>query len=384
MGANTEALWREFMSAFGREPAVIAEAPGRVNIIGEHTDYNGGYVLPVAIDRTVAVAATLAGGDATRVCALDFGECDEFAPDAPGRRPGGDWRNYARGVAWALQDAGHRVPGADLAITGDVPHGAGLSSSAAVEVAAAGALAAVSGLDIAPRSLALLAQRAENEFASVQCGIMDQFAAALSREGCALLLDCRSLETQAVPLPASEEVAIVVVDSKAPRRLGDTPYNRRREECSEAARLLGVESLRDASQEMLDAARESLPDHLYRRVRHVITENGRVLEAVETLRRSDLARLGRLMHDSHESLRNDYEVSCAELDLLVDLAQRVEGVLGARLTGGGFGGCTVNFVRREAIDSFRRQVVTEYAKQTGVAAEIHVCRAVEGLRVSHV
>ncbi len=384
MGANTEALRREFRRSFQRDPAVLAIAPGRVNLIGEHTDYNGGYVLPVAIDRTVAVAAGPSDGRVCHVRALDPGESDEFDPGSCERLPAGDWRNYVRGVAWALQDAGHRVAGADLAITGDVPQGAGLSSSAAIEVAVAGALAAISGLAIDPRALALLAQRAENEFAGVQCGIMDQFASALSREGCALLLDCRSLDTEAVRLPAGDDVAIVVVDSRVPRTLGETPYNRRREECSEAARLLGVESLRDASQEMLDAAQADLPEHLYRRARHVVTENERVLDAVEALRRGDLAGLGALMHGSHESLRDDYEVSCRELDLLVDLARHAEGVFGARLTGGGFGGCTVNLVRREAIDSFQRDVVIEYGKQTDLAPEMHVCRAVEGLRVSHV
>ncbi|MDO8615841.1 MAG: galactokinase [Dehalococcoidia bacterium] len=378
MTADREALRRSFARDFGREPEVIAEAPARVNLIGEHTDYNGGFVLPVAIDRTIAVAAALRDDDLFRVRALDFGECDEFRWDTVRRAQG--WRNYPRGVAWALAEAGHHLRGADLAVTGDVPPGAGLSSSAALAVAAGGAVCALSGIDVPPRELALLCQRAENAFAGVQCGIMDQFASALGVAGHALLIDCRSLDVEPVAF-FGPDVAIAVVDSRAPRRLADTAYNQRRQECSEAARLLGVASLRDAGLEQLEANRERLPEPLGRRARHVISENRRVLDAVAALRRGDTATFGGLMYRSHESLRDDFEVSTPELDLLVELARATDGVLGSRLTGAGFGGCTVSLVRQTQLGEFRARILGEYGRQTGLEGEMHVCSIAGGLKV---
>jgi galactokinase len=249
-------------------------------------------------------------------------------------------------------------------------------------LAIAGALAAVSDLEIEGRDLARLCQKAENEFAGVECGIMDQFAAALGEAGCALLIDCRSLHVEPVALP--DDLEIVVVDSKVPRNLAETPYNKRRAECLEAARALGVESLRDVDEQLLETRRSMLPDRLYRRARHVITENERVLAAVSALRREDFRKFGEIMYRSHESLRDDFEVSCLELDLLVELARDADGVLGARLTGAGFGGCTVNLVRAEALEPFRNAVLVPYRERTSLAAEMHVCRAVDGLRVSRV
>jgi galactokinase len=278
-----------------------------------------------------------------------------------------------RGVVWALLDAHIPVPGADIAITGDVPQGAGLSSSAAIEVAVAGALTA--GYGIEPRDMALLCQKAENLFAGVGCGIMDQFTSALGQRDHALFIDCRSLESEPVPLP--EGIAIVIIDSKAPRKLADTAFNRRREECTEAARALGVESLRDADEAMLTG----LSGVLLKRARHVITENTRVQSAVGALRTGDLTTLGRLLHESHASLRDDFEVSTPELDILVEAAGRIDSVVGARLTGAGFGGCTVNLVRQEAVEQVREAIVVEYNKRTGLTADVHVCRAVDGLRV---
>jgi len=382
MSADKEQLRRAFVTTFGREPVLVSESPGRVNLIGEHTDYNQGFVLPAAIDRTVAVAA--APNDATQVRAhsLDFAECDEYPIEGITRVDDQSWRNYVRGVAWAMLEAGHSFRGVDLVISGDVPRAAGLSSSAALEVAIAGALAAVSDIEIEGRDLAKLCQKAENEFAGVECGIMDQFAAVLGEAGCALLIDCRSLEGESVALP--DDLAIVVVDSKVRRNLAETPYNQRREECSQAARALGVESLRDADQQLLEIRRSMLPDHLHRRARHVITENERVLAAVSALRGQDFAAFGEMMYQAHESLRDDFEVSCVGLDLLVELARDADGVLGARLTGAGFGGCTVNVVRREALEAFQAAVVAPYREHTGLAAEMHVCRAVDGLRVSRV
>jgi galactokinase len=378
MSVDTGRLLEEFAAAFGRTAEVLSVAPGRVNLIGEHTDYNEGFVLPVAIDRTVAVAAAGRDDGHFRVRSLDYGECDEFTVQ-DGRA--GGWRDYVRGVAWAFAEAGHPTAGADLAIGGDVPQGAGLSSSAAIEVAVAGALAATGRVELAGLQVARLARRAENEFVGVQCGIMDQFASALCRSGHALLVDCQSLEVKHIPLALEEQgVSIVIIDSKVPRRLADTAYNRRMEECGEAARALSLESLREAG----ETAVEVLPEPLRRRARHVVRENLRVTAAVAALGSRDVDRFGALMFESHASLRDDFEVSCRELDLLVELALSAEGVLGARLTGAGFGGCTVNLVRGEMLDGIRGAVVERYRDETGLPAEMHVCRAVDGLKVMHV
>jgi len=378
LSIGTNAARLAFERVFGRTSEIESEAPGRVNLIGEHTDYNEGFVLPVAIDRTVSVAAARAVGTTVRVYAAVFDARDEWRIDAPRRTGRREWRDYVRGVVWALLDAGYRLRGADLAIGGDVPLGSGLSSSAALEVAVAGAICALSELEIDPQRLSLLCQKAENQFVGVQSGIMDQLAAACSRDGHAMLIDCRSLDLDLVPLP--EDVAIVVVDSKVPRRVGETPYNQRREECTAAAQALGVASLRDAA--ISDA--ERLPEPLRRRTRHVVLENQRVLEAAEALRSANPARLGGLMYESHESLREDFEASTRELDLLVELASRTKGVLGARLTGAGFGGCTVNLVERNAVAGFEAGVVAPYREQTGLDAQMFVCAAVDGLRASRV
>jgi len=381
MSVNVEALRQTFLERFGRHPELISQAPGRVNMIGEHTDYNDGLVLPLAIDRSVAVAAA-GGGDMVQAYSADFEARDEWRIDAPRRTGRAEWRDYVRSVAWALLDAGHRLCGGDFVIAGDVPQGAGLSSSAALEVAVAGALLALSGIQIEPRALALLCQKAENQFVGVQCGIMDQLAAACCREGHALLIDCRSLEVEHVPLPPG--VVIIVVNSGVTRRLEETAYNRRRGECAEAARMLGVASLREAGEATLEASRDRLPETLFRRARHVAAENARVVAAAESLRASNIEAIGHLMFESHASLRDDFEVSTAGLDLLVDLATRTEGVLGARLTGAGFGGCTVNLVTKGAEERFRAEVAEGYRRETGLAAGMHVCHAVRGLEVRSV
>jgi galactokinase len=375
LSAHTETLRHAFEHKFGREPEFLSEAPGRVNLIGEHTDYNEGFVLPVAIDRRVTIAAAPAEGKRVRVYSADFDARDEWQVDAPRRTGRREWRDYVRGVAWVLQDAGHELRGADLAIAGNVPQGAGLASSAALEVAVAGALCAVSGEEVEPQKLAVLCQKAENQFVGVQCGIMDQLAAACSRAEHALLIDCRSLQVERVPLP--DDVAIVVVDSKVQRTLGDTAYNARREECAAAARALGVASLRDAAVGDVDR----LPQPLNRRARHVITENRRVLEAVAALRSENLNRFGELMYESHASLRDDFEASTPELDLLVELASWTEGVIGSRLTGAGFGGCTVSLVHPEAVHDVQTAVVDGYYERSGLAAEMFICRAAGGLDV---
>jgi len=373
--ALAKQLLATFEQAFRRPPTFVSEAPGRVNLIGEHTDYNEGLVLPLAIDRTVVVAAAPTDAKTVRVYSADFDARDEWPADAPRRTGRREWRDYVRAVAWALLDAGYELGGGDLAIAGDVPLGAGLSSSAALEVAVAGALCTMAGIEIEPQRLALLCQKAENQFVGVQCGIMDQLAAACSRAGHALLIDCRSLEIEHIPLPS--DVSIVVVDSKVRRELGETAYNQRREECAAVARALGIKSLRDADQG--DIAR--LPEPLERRARHVVSENERVLDTVTALQSGELSTVGALMFQSHSSLRDDFEVSTPELDLLVELASRTDGLLGARLTGAGFGGCTVNLLVAGTEERFEAEVVERYRQETGLAAEMLVCKPADGLTV---
>ena len=380
MSTDRIALVDGFRRRFGRPPQLVAEAPGRVNLIGEHTDYNEGHVLPLAIDRTVAVAAA-PQAEVVQAYSLDYDQDDSFSLAEARPLPEGGWRNYVRGVAWALWEAGHPLCGLQLALAGDVPIGAGLSSSAALEVAVAAAFAAAGGIHLDPRDLALLAQRAENGFVGVQCGVMDQFAAVFGRSDHALLIDCRSLDVEPVPLRLDERGIVVVVDSAVRRALGDSPYNQRRRECVQAAAALGVSALRDVTPDELEARRRELPPDLYRRARHVATEEARVTAAVDALKGDDLETLGRLLCESHESLRDDFQVSCRELDLLVDLAANVGDVLGARLTGAGFGGCTLNLVRRGALDAFRCGVLQEYRERTGLPAEMHVVRASRGLEV---
>ncbi len=384
MSADRTALLEAFRRRFGRPAQLVAEAPGRVNLIGEHTDYNEGHVLPLAIDRTVAVAAA-PRADAVHAYSLDYDQEDSFSLAEIRPLPEGGWRNYVRGVAWALREAGHALRGLQLALSGDVPIGAGLSSSAALEVAVAGAFSIGDAIALDPRDLALLAQRAENDFVGVQCGIMDQFAAAFGQPDHALLIDCRSLDVQAVPLSLDEqEIVVVIVDSAVRRSLGDSSYNQRRRECEQAAAALGVPALRDVAPDELEARGRELPPELYRRAHHVATEETRVTAAVDALRHGDVDMLGRLLCESHESLRDQFEVSCPELDVLVELAAPVESVLGARLTGAGFGGCTLNLVRRRALDVFRRGVLETYRQRTGLPAEMHIVRASQGLQVTDV
>jgi galactokinase len=373
-------LRKQFEETYGRQPRIVSAAPGRVNLIGEHTDYNDGLVLPAAIDRSVAVAAAGRDDGLIRARSVDYGQSDEFSLERVRRFMGSrGWRDYVRGIAWALQEEQLDLRGADMLISGDVPPGAGLSSSAAVEMAVAGALARLAELDINPPKLALLAQRAENLFVGVQCGIMDQLTSAIGEKDHALLIDCRTLEVEAVAIP--QDIDIVVVNSCVQRELEATPYNRRREECGEAAALVGVESLRDADSTLLDQRRRDMPDNLYRRARHVITENDRVRDLAGALAADDREAIGRLMSASHESLRTDFEASTPELDTLVEIAAGVPGVIGARLTGAGFGGCTVNLVEREGVDKFERAIVDGYTRATGLTAEVYRCHASDGLRV---
>jgi galactokinase len=385
MVADREGLVIAFRRVFKRPPQVVAEAPGRVNLIGEHTDYNRGYVLPVAIDRTVVALASGSDAPVLRSFAADVDECDEAPIDGLAPVAGGGWRNYVRGAAWALAAAGYSRAGADLAFGGDVPIGAGLSSSAALLVAVTAVLTRVVGVILTPVQIADLARRAENEFVGVQTGIMDQLTAATATAGHALLIDCKTLAADSVPIPDPREMAILVVDSGVSRTLSETAYNDRRRECEQAAALLGVASLRECTLEALEHRRAEMPPHLYRRARHVITENQRVLEAADAFRNRDLERVGKLLYRSHESLRDDFEVSTPELDLLVDLARQADGVIGARLTGAGFGGAAVLLVRPDSGHRrlvLPRRVIAHYERETGRKVRALVCRAAGGLRVS--
>ncbi len=343
-----------FRRVFGTPPEAVAQAPGRVNLLGEHTDYNDGFVLPTPLPYRTRVEAARAEGVVDAYSA-SFGERRARPLEAP---PQGDWLDYVAGCLHALRTAGHAVPGARLYITSRLPMGAGLASSAALEVAVLRALCALYRLDLDDRALAQLAQRAEATYVGVRCGVMDQMVASLGRKDHALFLDTRTLEVAHVPLPAGVRVA--VVDSGVPRRLAEAGYNQRRSECEAAARALGVPALRDLTPADLPRL-EALPAPLARRARHVITENARVLEGLEALKRGDAARFGALMLASHASLRDDFEVSTPELDALVALALEA-GALGARLTGAGFGGAIVALVPKNRYAAWKQRVLAGWAR----------------------
>ena len=352
----------EFGSVHGRAPEVTWYAPGRVNLIGEHTDYNDGFVLPLGIPLGITVAAARRVDDTLRIASRQ--EPDDVVEVAlDGLEPGAvvGWSSYVAGIAWSLREDGVRVTGADLLVDGAMPVGAGLSSSAALECAAAGALLDLAGETRPLATVALLAQRAENDFVGMPCGVMDQFASTHARAGHLLLLDTRTLAVEQIPFDlAAEGLELLVVDTRAPHRLVDGEYAARRGSCEEAARLLGVPALRDV--EDLPAALEALTDEtLRRRVRHVVTENGRVLEVVARLRDGDVRGIGPALTASHASLRDDYEVSCLELDLAVDTALAA-GAHGARMTGGGFGGSAIALVEASATADVRAAVLAAFAE----------------------
>ena len=342
---------RAYRERFDNEPEHIASAPGRINLIGEHTDYNGGFVLPCAVGRRVAVAVGR-GGD--ELYSTNF---DETRP--MGGEKDASWADYPRGVAWAIGEAGGEIGDFQAVFAGDVPLGAGLSSSAAIEAATALALDALFGLDIDRKDLAVLCQRAENDFVGVGTGIMDQYASLLCEKGAALLVDCRSLEAENVPLDLKKVgLALLVCDTRIERGLADTGYDDRRAACERAAKVLGVEQLRDARKE--DLAR--LSGEELKRARHIVSENSRVLEAVKALQAEDFRELGRLMYASHASMRDDFEISTPELDSFVELAQEF-GAPGARLTGAGFGGCAIALVREVETEALTRNEFQVFAEK---------------------
>jgi galactokinase len=374
-------LRREFSEAFGGE-ARLFRAPGRVNLIGEHTDYNGGFVLPMAIDREAAIAIRSRPDRVVRVRSANFDESAEFRLDDPSAREKGEWINYFIGVAAILEREGVRLSGADLVIRSDVPGGAGLSSSAALEIAFGLSITEISAQKVDRKLLAKAGQLAEHEFVGAKVGIMDQFVSAHARRGHALFLDCRSLEYEHLPLDTSD-VAVVLCDTNVKHEIAATEYNTRRAECDEAVAVLkekmpGILELRDVSVEDLDRYGAMLEPTILKRARHVVTENARVQRAVEMLNAGDLAGFGELMWQSHRSLRDDYEVSCRELDILVEIASAAPGVLGGRMTGGGFGGSTVNLVQRDRLAHLERQVRSEYPVLSGLQASILVSDACAG------
>ncbi len=367
-----------FGSYFNGKPAFLVRAPGRVNLIGEHTDYNEGYVLPMALERAVWMALAPRKDRVVQVRSLNFGTESVFSLDDLSRGEG--WPEYIKGVAYALQKAGFVLRGWDGMMAGDVPVGAGLSSSAAVEMATARAFAIASGWEWDPLRVAKIGQQAENDWIGVKSGIMDQMASAACREGHALFLDCRSLEIQQVPLP--EDVSIIVMDTGTRRGLIDSTYNERRAQCEAAAHFLGVGSLRDVSLERLReverAKPEGLRDVTLRRARHVITENQRVLDAVEEMRRGNMAGLGKLLNGSHLSLRDDFEVTNAALNQIVACAQGQPGCYGARMTGAGFGGCAMALVDARKSDVFVQAVADGYRDLSGFEPQLYVCRPSQG------
>ncbi len=376
-----ERVVREFERRYERAPAMIARAPGRVNLIGDHTDYNDGFVLPMAIDRAVWIALRPRDGGCVRAYSLDYDESREFDVHQFGTRPEdrGGWAEYVRGVAWALAGAGLVLRGWEGVIAGDVPLGAGLSSSAALELASARAFAGSAELDWQPVAMAQLAQHAENVWVGVNCGIMDQLISAAGIAGHAVLIDCRSLDMTPVPMP--DDAAVVVLDTATRRGLVDSLYNERRAQCEAAARFFGVPALRDVDLAMFEARASDLDPVTRARARHVVTENARTLDAAAALARADVEAVGRLMNQSHASLRDDFEVSRAELDTMVEIACAQPGCFGARMTGAGFGGCAVALVDTAKADAFATTVAAEYAATYDLTPAIYVCMASDGATI---
>ncbi|NJN95989.1 MAG: galactokinase [Anaerolineales bacterium] len=368
-----------FNQHFGAAPTRFFRAPGRVNLIGEHTDYNDGFVLPCAINYETVIAAALRSDGRVRVVAADFNEqvsefdlAAEISPD-----PAAPWSNYVRGVAWALRQRGYALGGANLVIAGNVPKGAGLSSSASLEVAVGLALTRLSGLDVDLKTLALAGQQAENDFVGMRCGIMDQFIAALGQTDHALLIDCRSLDEQAVPIPPG--VAVIIANSNVKRGLVDSEYNTRRRECETAAAHFGVPALRDVSPDVFALHADELDETVARRARHVITENARTEAAAEALAQGNLKRMGQLMAESHLSMRDDFEITVPPIDALVEIIGEVIGEAGGvRMTGGGFGGCVVALVPQEFAPAVEAAIAQKYPAASGLQATVYICQASAG------
>ncbi|WP_305458879.1 galactokinase [Photobacterium leiognathi] len=368
-----------FTAVLGYQPSHLIQAPGRVNLIGEHTDYNDGFVLPCAINYQTLVAATPRTDNIIRVVSVDYDNAtDEFDLTQPIEfQQDKMWANYIRGVVKCLLERGFTFTGADIAVTGNVPQGAGLSSSAALEVVIGQTFKVLYNLEISQADIALNGQQAENQFVGCNCGIMDQMISAEGRENHAMLLDCRSLETQAVSMP--EDMAVVIINSNKKRGLVDSEYNTRRQQCEEAASIFGVKALRDVTIEQFNAKAHELDELVAKRARHVITENDRTVEAATALRNHDMKRMAELMAQSHASMRDDFEITVFEVDTLVEIVKDVIGEQGGvRMTGGGFGGCIVALVPPTLVNEVKAAVEAKYQAATGLKESIYVCQAKDG------
>jgi galactokinase len=374
-----------FGETFGHPCDLFAFAPGRVNLIGEHTDYNEGFVLPLAVDKGIRFAGNARHDRTVRLHSVDYDSTATFSLDSLMPDSSNRWADYFKGVAQEFQKRGIGLKGCDAVLQGDLPRGAGLSSSAALEVASAVFLRSASGFTIPDMDIVHVAQDAENNFVGLRCGIMDMYASYMGQAGSALQIDCRDLSYKLAPMPKG--LKVVVCNTGVARTLASSAYNERRSECEEGVRILsgflpGVRALRDVSPEALKAHEASLPEVVRKRVRHVVMENQRVLDTVAAMGRGDLSTLGRLMFESHESLREDYQVSCKELDALVDIARGCPGVVGARMTGAGFGGCTVTLVEEGSVSGFENKVVQSYRDPSGHLAEIYVFSAADGAKAA--
>jgi galactokinase len=374
----------EFKKIYGRPPRWIVAAPGRVNIIGEHTDYNDGFVLPMAIERYAVMAADSSSSSSLlSIYDAQFAETATIDISASMTKGSPKWSNYISGVIAGFQNRGIIIPALDVAMISTVPLGGGLSSSAALEICTATLIEAATGKKIDPVEKALLAQTAEHEFAGVPCGIMDQFISTLGREGYLLLLDCRSRRTELVPMD-DPSTTLLIVNTNVKHELSGGEYAARRAECEAAAKMLGVASLRDATVEMLECAKEKMGETVYRRARHVIGEIARTVQAAKDIRASDWIGAGKLMNASHASLRDEYEVSCSELDAVVEISENIGiagGIYGCRMTGGGFGGCAVALVKTENVEAITKQIAAGYKRKTGIEATIFVSRPSAGATV---
>ena len=373
-----------FTQKYNKQPELTVYAPGRVNIIGEHTDYNDGFVMPCAINFGTAVSGTKQDDHIWNVYAADLDETDEFSLNVEIPKSEHKWANYVRGVVKFIQERyPHFQQGANLVISGNVPLSSGLSSSAALEVAVGKFCQQLGDLPLSHTDIALNGQKAENQFVGANCGNMDQLISALGQENHLLMIDCRSLETTPTPVP--QDVAVIIVNSNVPHDLVTGEYNTRRQQCEEAAKFFGVKALRDVSVEQFRKREAELTAHFplaAKRARHVVTENQRVLDAVEALKKNNLTRLGELMGESHDSMRDDFEITVPQIDYLVELAQLVIGKSGgARMTGGGFGGCIVALAPHDKVDAVRKIIADNYEKTTGLKETFYVCTASQGVRV---
>jgi len=383
MSVQARDLAEEFVFRFGRTPTV-SRAPGRVNLIGEHTDYNDGFVMPAALEFATLTAASQRPDRRLTVYSMIMDETREFDLDAPPQGASGDWSDYVIGVALTLEMSGRRLSGADLIIWSDVPLGAGLSSSAALEVSVAHALLSESGLEFDPIEVAQICQRAEDDFVGMRCGVMDQYISCCGVAGHALLIDCRSLSSRHVAI--APNLRLLIANSNVRHQHAGGEYNLRREACEEGVRLLSrligpITALRDVTPEQLEAKRRKLPELIYRRCRHIVTENARVLEAERALNAGDFVACGRAMNASHVSMQKDFEITCPEVDMLAGLAQTVKGVYGSRMTGGGFGGCVVSLVEASAVDKATQILTDGYRIATGLDTDIFVCAPSDGVRL---